>query len=403
MVFLCKSCKPCSTSSRRTAPKPLDGFKCDHCDFKTAFKYNLQRHVENKHTGEADFSVNQITESTEANEEELGDADISNVVDSNYSLTNMLKELDLENLLENFVSDGVDLAMLLSFNNTDMKECMKDIGIRRFGDRHRIVEKVVILRRNQGNKFQKPPNATNLEAEGHEETTVDTDENSYDGLLESIGPANVTNHEAEGNEETVVEIPDDDEHTDDVLLENIDPEMVMEARACCPLCLTSKHSCRKCNKTVCNLYCSEQDPSSDSEMYRVHRIGDIRCVSLGFECPTCGETFQVSSALQKHMTTDHEHETSGSILSEANSSNWMYVPCTVCAKRFENESDMKHHNVRVHEYGEDCRLYPCEECGFSGQDIDELKSHVVEVHENLSEKTYKHMIKHVNLVMNLLI
>ena len=109
MVFLCKSCKPCRTSSRRTAPKPLDGFKCDHCDFKTAFKYNLQRHVENKHIGEAQFSVNQITESTEANEEELGDADISNVVDSNYSLTNMLKELDLENLLENFVSDGVDL------------------------------------------------------------------------------------------------------------------------------------------------------------------------------------------------------------------------------------------------------------------------------------------------------
>ena len=41
--------------------------------------------------------------------------------------------------------------------------------------------------------------------------------------LESIGQANVTNHEAEGTEETVVKIPDDDEHTDDVLSENIDP------------------------------------------------------------------------------------------------------------------------------------------------------------------------------------
>ena len=53
----------------------------------------------------------------------------------------------------------------------------------------------------------------------------------------------------------------------------------------------------------------------------------------------------------------------------------MYVNCTICDKKFENELHMNHHPVRVHEYGETCNLYPCKECGFSAGDSDTLNEH----------------------------
>jgi len=43
-------------------------------------------------------------------------------------------------LIEIFQSLGVDLPMLLAFNETEMKECMIDIGVKRFGGRFKIVE-----------------------------------------------------------------------------------------------------------------------------------------------------------------------------------------------------------------------------------------------------------------------
>ena len=127
--------------------------------------------------------------------------------------------------------------------------------------------------------------------------------------------------------------------------------------------------CPRAFKRVCNLFCSIQDPSSTNEMHRIHMPGDIRCISQYFECPTCNESFSSSSSLQNHISKEHVQETSRSMISEANSSSWMHVPCPQCGKRFENDGDMKYHLVRVHEYGEECALYPCEECGYSGQDI----------------------------------
>ena len=58
----------------------------------------------------------------------------------------------------------------------------------------------------------------------------------------------------------------------------------------------------------------------------------------------------------------------------------MYVSCTACDNKFENETDMKYHLERVHEYGESCHMYPCDKCGFSAGDILSLKKHVDEDH-----------------------
>ena len=43
---------------------------------------------------------------------------------------------------------------------------------------------------------------------------------------------------------------------------------------------------------------------------------------------------------------------------------------------------MKHHTLRVHEYGETCLIYPCEECGFIGDDVTSLDSHVKDHHSD---------------------
>ena len=64
-------------------------------------------------------------------------------------------------------------------------------------------------------------------------------------------------------------------------------------------------------------------------------------------------------------------------------SGFLRNTCTICRKEFKNEWDLKHHTLRVHEYGETCLIYPCEECGFIGDDITSLDSHVKDHHSEL--------------------
>ena len=190
----------------------------------------------------------------------------------------------------------------------------------------------------------------------------------------------------------------------------------------CNLCLEGKeHLCRICGKAVCVPYCSIQDPKSDNESHRVHKTGDSRCHSVNklscskceniyetadqlamheevihpdlecsvlpsygiggpFECPTCNCMFSTSKELQSHVDSAHEQISSLSLLSEADSSSWMYISCNLCQGKFQNESDMNHHQVRVHEYGEICEMYPCEDCCFKGQDMKALLVHKNEYH-----------------------
>ena len=145
---------------------------------------------------------------------------------------------------ENFVAEAVDLKMLLSFNESDMKECMKDIGIKRFGDRHKLIEKIRIMKRNEINENKITINSDQL---------VEQDFGTEILLQESYDVVS-------------------DDNINDVSLDEIVPEKE------CELCSTSKHTCKLCGKTVCNLFCSIQDPSSDIEMYRIHKSGDKRCV-----------------------------------------------------------------------------------------------------------------------------
>ena len=60
------------------------------------------------------------------------------------------------------------------------------------------------------------------------------------------------------------------------------------------------------------------------------------------------------------------------------------LACRICNTQFcnlvcsiqdrnENEGDMKHHLIRVHEYGKSCLLYPSDECGYSAGDVVQLE------------------------------
>ena len=57
---------------------------------------------------------------------------------------------------------------------------------------------------------------------------------------------------------------------------------------------------------------------------------------------------------------------------------------------FENEADVYLHMERVHEYGEECAIYPCEECGYRGQDMIALNQHIQEYHtSNVNSTTIR--------------
>ena len=156
------------------------------------------------------------------------------------------------------------------------------------------------------------------------------------------------------------------EETTSNIIEDLETD---EGSLTCSLCeVANEHPCQKCGRPVCNLVCSIPDPSSDNEMRRVHKHGDTRCIQETFECPTCNNFFPTSTDLQEHAE-GHAQESSASLMSHANSSDWMLVNCSECDKKFENKADMGHHLVRVHEYGESCFMYPCENCGFIADDV----------------------------------
>ena len=257
--------------------------------------------------------------------------------------------ISLSNLYE-----GVDMDMLISLNNTDMKDCMRDVGIKRFRDRHKIVESISIEERkvnsnifsnlsNSGNHKHKQKEVTVNEEEDIlnevderfyiqevNSNTLDVDAGVWDRLEERAEDSiEERDNIQEINEDSEVQDKVDDKDRDEeVSLE----ESVTDPQNDCILCMhANQHFCRKCLKPVCNVFCSEQDSSSTNEMHRKHRVGDVRYISSGFECPMCSKKFMTQLELQSHIEIEHEQEKSLSLLSEA-SSGWINEGSTVQEK-----------------------------------------------------------------------
>ena len=361
-VFLCRSCKPVINIDKPSArPSTVEAYSCKACDFKTSFKYNLKRHIEKQHGGNDLPEVQ--TEQEQETEENL-EKEVHEETMKETTMEELLNELDLGSLLTCFVSEGVDLAMLKLMDNVDVKECLKEIGIKRFGDRHKIAERILIEKRKENLPKQKRKSPKKTNSKEH----VD--------MQEDLG------------------------HTQQSVPELLECSLCAEAlRQVQP-----QHRCRKCDKVVCNLFCSISDPNSENEMHRIHKPGDVRCISETFEasfsegikftCPNCDEEFASNTQLDVHVKEFHEpFESTFPTMSLASDGSLSDIQeeCKQCGKLFENELDLANHVERVHEYGEIFEIYPCEECGFRGTDLREIKSHIEDEHgANKSESSSLH-------------
>ena len=68
------------------------------------------------------------------------------------SLEDLLNEIKLSHFMDSFIREGVDMDLLLSLNDGDMKECLKEVGMSRFGERHRLI--TVIRREKESRSLQ---------------------------------------------------------------------------------------------------------------------------------------------------------------------------------------------------------------------------------------------------------
>ena len=167
------------------------------------------------------------------------------------SLEDLLNEIKLSHFMDSFIREGVDMDLLLSLNDGDMKECLKEVGMSRFGDRHRLI--TVIRREKESRSHQ----IVSQSVSSTEELLLDDTHESSSSSKSSPLDENL-------------------KAASESLSEEQEPPQVSSS---CQLCKeATQHNCRICGKPVCNLFCSIQDPNSDNERHRVHKNGDARCM-----------------------------------------------------------------------------------------------------------------------------
>ena len=166
------------------------------------------------------------------------------------SLEDLLNEIKLSHFMDSFIREGVDMDLLLSLNDGDMKECLKEVGMSRFGERHRLI--TVIRREKESRSHQ----IVSQSVSSTEELLLDDTHESSSSSKSSPLDENL-------------------KAASESLSEEQEPPQISPS---CQLCKeATQHKCRLCEKPVCNLFCSIQDPNSDNESHRVHKKGDARC------------------------------------------------------------------------------------------------------------------------------
>ena len=284
--FFCLKCLP-HRKPTNPVKKPATESACNLCGYKSHRTYNLQRHIGLVHGGVPNIKepdVQLFVQPRHLQRNEL------------VTLDDILHELKLEELKNNFDKERVDIDVLLSLNEEEMKECLREVGMSRFGDRHRFVTRVRSIK-NSRTVPELVRHSTPLETIVYH-SKIDNEGIDGEALLrESEESSDSQAKTLVGSSQPDLFLPEipildqtNQNNLESVALEEIAEEVLSDNTSdaaspqsqtnYCQLCEDSgQHQCRRCSKNVCNLFCSIQDPSSDVESHRVHKIGDPRCIT----------------------------------------------------------------------------------------------------------------------------
>ena len=185
-------------------------------------------------------------------------------------LKNILEYAGLGAYLSLFVEENINMTMLLDLDTEEFKNMTKELGISTWGQRRNLKKAI----------------------EDHKAKNKNLEE--------------LDNH-----------VEDVDNYVEDVYnyVEDIDNNVDNVEKDACELCQNStQHKCKKCNKQVCNLFCSVQDPKSDNEAHRIHKPGKKLCTSP--ECFACSEwdrSFESTEELNLHQEFEHSEIFKGNL------------------------------------------------------------------------------------------
>ena len=327
--FYCKICKPIGetqvpneeTQRNDALIKKVDGnFKCGVCGLVAKSKYSARRHMDRKHKNveTETLTTESVHESACASQPESVPGSLEETAvtiqaespPSTIKLGDVLESVGLEDFENVFISEHIDMEMLLDLGDEELMDMFRSIGIGAWGLRHNLKRALQDIKK----KNQK---TANDDKQVDVEYSPNVHEINPPQELILSEPFSSFNSAVSNTEDTLVEGTFDG-HLYNILDATEDDANTSELE--CPVCRdSSQHHCRKCWKLVCNLYCSVQDPTSDNVLHLIHKPGDSRCSSQNFECPNCGSFFTSPGDLQSHMELNHTQLSSLSLVSEASS------------------------------------------------------------------------------------
>ena len=281
--FLCRLCVPNHEQSEPEQPQGQDadiskvdnGFKCNVCSLTVKTKYSIRRHMLRMHGDQTPDVVENVIETENVRENRK----------PKKNLVDVLKNINLMQYSELFLKENIDLEMLKSLNDDEFMNMFRDIGISTWGHRHQLKKAV---------------------------------QNTLDESHENIS---IIDDEVECGE---VEV--DESNKDDLACSETDEEA--DPIDCAVCASTTQHFCVLCEKKVCVIFCSVQDPNSTNEYTRKHRENDPRCSNNKFTCPICEKKFAKENELKFHMKNHTETKK---------------FTCPVCHEEFAKKNDFDNH------------------------------------------------------------
>ena len=159
--FYCKICAPADVNQRKneeahasiTSNKVDGGYKCDKCRIIVKSNYSLKRHVTRIH--DADNDTVEKVENVETIPGEQGQMEIKESEHEEHvvkqtngvkDILGFLKSIGLEQYLNVFQDNDMELPILLDLREEEFMDMVKDLGIKSWAHRHKIKRAIEALK-----------------------------------------------------------------------------------------------------------------------------------------------------------------------------------------------------------------------------------------------------------------